>query len=163
MGATRVKKKARGNVEKSRVKSRKVDTTPEPPSPAVAAPVPQPHGGALIPGKGRGPAPGAPNAGRPPDAFRAKMRLLLAEDGIDTAREMLRGEPDKQGRVPDHDLRLRLLSKLTEIGFNERMRTAKLEAEAAAAATTGSKAQAGVQLILQGGPAGNLLPDGTAK
>lgn len=87
------------------------------------------------------------------------MRLLLADDGIEVAREILRGNPDQSGKVPDHHLRVQLLGKLTEIGFNERMRTAKLEAEATAAANTGAKAQAGVQLILQGGPAGNLKPE----
>jgi len=36
--------------------------------------IPQPHGGVLIPGAGRGPAKGAPNAGRPPSAVRAILR-----------------------------------------------------------------------------------------
>jgi len=39
------------------------------------APVVQKHGGALIPGAGRGPKRGAPNAGRPPDEIRAALRL----------------------------------------------------------------------------------------
>lgn len=42
------------------------------------APVPQPHGGALVPAAGRGPAPGAPNAGRPPSAVRALLRESFA-------------------------------------------------------------------------------------
>jgi hypothetical protein len=41
-------------------------------------PIPQPHGGALVPGGGRGPKPGAPNAGRPPSAIRALMRESFA-------------------------------------------------------------------------------------
>lgn len=40
--------------------------------------IPQPHGGVLVPGAGRGPAKGAPNAGRPPSAVRALMREALA-------------------------------------------------------------------------------------
>jgi hypothetical protein len=43
------------------------------------APIPQPHGGALVPGAGRGPKPGAPNAGRPPSAVRALLRESFAE------------------------------------------------------------------------------------
>lgn len=41
-------------------------------------PIPQPHGGALVPGAGRGPQPGAPNAGRPPAAVRALLRESFA-------------------------------------------------------------------------------------
>lgn len=37
-------------------------------------PIPQAHGGVLVPGAGRGPAKGAPNAGRPPSAVRAILR-----------------------------------------------------------------------------------------
>ena len=40
--------------------------------------VPQTHGGALVPGAGRGPAKGAPNAGRPPSAVRALLREAFA-------------------------------------------------------------------------------------
>lgn len=42
-------------------------------------PVPQPHGGALIPGQGRGPAKGAPNAGRPPNWLKEFCDDLLAD------------------------------------------------------------------------------------
>lgn len=58
--------------------------TPAPKSPRKSrdksrrAPVPQPHGGALVPGAGRGPAAGAPNAGRPPSAVRALLRESFA-------------------------------------------------------------------------------------
>ena len=45
--------------EKSRGKSRRI---------------PHPHGGVLVPGAGRGPAKGAPNAGGPPNAIRALLR-----------------------------------------------------------------------------------------
>lgn len=48
--------------------------------------VPQPHGGALIPGAGGGPQPGA---GRPPDQWKAALRALADRkevlDHIDTA------------------------------------------------------------------------------
>jgi len=51
------------SADKSRKKSRRI---------------PQPHGGVLIPGAGRGPAKGAPNAGRPPSAVRAILREAFA-------------------------------------------------------------------------------------
>ena len=140
MGAARVKKKAR---------KKTADETPVPL-------VPQPHGGALLAGGVPGNKGGS---GRPPAAFRVKMRDLLADDGVEVAREILRGNPDQSGKVPDHALRVRLLGQLTEIGFDERMRTERLRADATAAANAGPKAMAGVQLILQGGPAGNLKPD----
>ncbi len=108
------------------------------------------------PRRGRGCAKGAPNAGRPPNRVRVTFREILREEGAEAAREILKGEPDKSGRVPDHAERRNWLRELAEIGFNERLRIAKLRAEAAAEA--GTKAQAGVQLILQGGPAGNLQP-----
>ena len=41
--------------------------------------IPQPHGGALVPGAGRGPTPGAPNAGRPPSEVRAALRQAFAD------------------------------------------------------------------------------------
>lgn len=120
--------------------------------------VPQPHGGALRSGSLPGNTPGT---GRPPNAVRATFREILKNEGAIAAREVLLGEPDKQGRVPEHHERRSWLRELSEIGFNERLRTAQLRAEAAANA--GTKAQAGVQLILQGGPAGNLLPDGKGE
>lgn len=46
------------------------------PSDVSSALVPQPHGGALLPGAGGGPQPGA---GRPPSWFREEARRLLAE------------------------------------------------------------------------------------
>lgn len=52
-------------------------------------PLPQPGGGILIAGKGKGPAKGAPNAGRPPDQWKAALRALADRtevlDHIDTA------------------------------------------------------------------------------
>ncbi len=41
--------------------------------------IPQPHGGALVPGAGRGPTRGAPNAGRPPSEVRAALRQAFAD------------------------------------------------------------------------------------
>lgn len=111
------------------------------------------------PRRGHGCEKGAPNAGRPPrdpNAWRIGLRDLLSEEGITAAREMLLGHADSQGRVATHSERMRLIELLTEIAYNERVRIAQLRAEAAAQA--GTKATAGVQLILQGGPAGNLQP-----
>lgn len=170
MGAARVKKKARRHVEKSLSVDKSHDKSPSA-TPLAAASETAPlvvidalgrprFGVAADPSlRGRGPAVGAPNAGRPPNAWRAHARTILDEDGAAAAREILQGNPDQAGRVPDQALRMRLIEKLTEIGFNERMRTAKLDAEATAAANTGSKAMAGVQVILHGGPAGNERVD----
>jgi hypothetical protein len=72
-------------------------------------------------------------------------------DGIAVAREVLRGEPDKQGRVPTHADRLAWLLELSRIGLNEKVKLARIAASAA-----GATLQNGVQVILQGGPAGNL-------
>jgi hypothetical protein len=46
---------------------------------AVRPLIPQPHGGALRPGAGRGPKKGAANAGRPPSAVRAVLRESFAD------------------------------------------------------------------------------------
>lgn len=54
--------KSAENVDKSRTNTRRT--------------MPGRNGGTLLIGGGRGPAPGAPNAGRPPDAWKAKMREL---------------------------------------------------------------------------------------
>lgn len=141
---TKPKKSTRPNVDKSGDKS----GTPGP-VPMVA----QPHGGALR----RGSLPGnTPGTGRPPNAVRATFREILETEGALAAREILLGQPDHQGRVPEHAERRNWLRELAEIGFNERLRIAKVRAEAAADA--GPKAQAGVQIILQGGPAGNEQP-----
>lgn len=156
MGRARVKKKRHAavktspDVEKSAEKSATVSPLPAAPSPVVG----KPFTGVDDPRNGKGPAPGAPNAGRPPNAVRATFREILKNEGATAAKEVLLGEPDKQGRVPEHHERRNWLRELAEIGFNERLRTAKLRADASA--TAGAKAQAGVQLILQGGPAGNL-------
>jgi hypothetical protein len=40
-------------------------------------PVPQPHGGALVPGAGGGPQPGS---GRPPNEFKARCRELASSE-----------------------------------------------------------------------------------
>lgn len=116
-------------------------------------PLPQPHGGALVPGAGRGPAPGAPNAGRPRKEVRRLIIDILMNEGVAAAREVLRGEPDKAGRVPDHAQRLAWFCELSEIGLNMRVKLARIEASAA-----GATLQTGVQIILQGGPAGNEQP-----
>lgn len=69
--------------KKSRLKSRKG--------------VKQPHGGVLIPGAGRGPAKGAPNAGRPPDEFKALCReLATAENTIKAVRAILKDKKHAQ-------------------------------------------------------------------
>ena len=44
--------------------------------------VAQLHGGALIPGAGRGCKPGAANAGRPPDEWREALRGLASREDV---------------------------------------------------------------------------------
>jgi len=81
--------------EKSRGKSRRI---------------PQPHGGVLVPGAGRGPARGAPNAGRPPSAVRALLREAFA-DRISLASEIA----DDPSLAPSE--RLRALDLLGRYGL----------------------------------------------
>lgn len=50
--------------------------------------VPQPHGGALLPGAGGGPQPGA---GRPPDAIRARLREIAQGKGLPFLDALLEG------------------------------------------------------------------------
>lgn len=52
------------------------------------APVPQPHGGALIPGAGGGRQPGA---GRPRDELREQFRDVLSSGGVDLVRSVIQG------------------------------------------------------------------------
>lgn len=85
--------------------------------------------------------------------IRRQIRDILLREGLDAAREVLRGEPDKAGRVPDHAQRLEWLLALHEIGFNEKIKIARIEASAA-----GATQQNGMQVILHGGPLGNLQP-----
>jgi hypothetical protein len=52
---------------------------PEKPKKPRRAPVPQPHGGALVPGAGGGPQPGA---GRPADEFKRMCRELASSKEV---------------------------------------------------------------------------------
>lgn len=44
--------------------------------------MPQPHGGKLVAGAGRGPAKGAPNAGRPRDEWKARLQAMASSDAV---------------------------------------------------------------------------------
>lgn len=57
-------------------------------------PVPQPHGGALIPGAGGGPQPGA---GRPPKKFAAFMRSLRDDPNVQDAIEKAAKDTESRG------------------------------------------------------------------
>lgn len=74
-------------------------------------------------------------------------------EGVAAARDVLAGRPDAAGRYPTHAERLAWFLELSEIGLNTKLKLAKIEAQAAAAAV---QLPGGMQLILQGGPAGNL-------
>ena len=56
--------------------------------PSVKPSVPQPHGGALVPGAGGGPQPGA---GRPPNELRSSMRAIL-DKGLPYLEEFVVGD-----------------------------------------------------------------------
>ena len=45
-------------------------------------PLPGANGGTLIAGAGNGPAKGAPNAGRPPDEWRERLRAMASRDEV---------------------------------------------------------------------------------
>lgn len=49
---------------------------------ARGTPIPGRHGGTLIAGAGRGPKKGAPNAGRPTDEWKAKLRAMASRDEV---------------------------------------------------------------------------------
>jgi hypothetical protein len=54
-------------------------------------PIPQPHGGAIIPGAGGGPQPGA---GRPTDEFKAMCRELVTRDATWKAVQAILKDPE---------------------------------------------------------------------
>jgi hypothetical protein len=71
----------------------------------------QPNGGFLVVGAGRGPAKGAPNAGRPPDEWKAALRAMASRDEVMAHVEsvLLAG--------PDHPFFDRALQYVTEHGY----------------------------------------------
>ena len=74
-------------------------------------PIPGKHGGTLIAGAGRGPKKGAPNAGRPPDEWKAKLRAMASRDEVMAHVEtvLLAG--------PDHPFFDRALQYVTDHGY----------------------------------------------
>lgn len=79
------------------------------------------------PRRGRGPQKGAPNAGRPPDEFRALMRELASSpEAIDRLRDILSGYleyEDAEGRmvrIPvDNDTFLKAHAHATDRGYGK--------------------------------------------
>lgn len=61
---------------KSRPKSRTPKGVPR------GTEMPQPHGGKLVAGAGKGPARGAPNAGRPRDEWKARLQAMASQDAV---------------------------------------------------------------------------------
>jgi hypothetical protein len=84
-------------------------------------------GGAADPRAGRGPKKGAPNAGRPPDEFKAMMRQLASKDEtIARLRDILSGaipmerEDGSTVDVPvDSDTYLKALAFVTDRGYGK--------------------------------------------
>jgi len=65
----------------------------------------------LIPGKGRGPAKGAPNAGRPPDEWRERLRAMASRD------EVLEHVNNVLTAGPEHPYFDRALQYVTDHGY----------------------------------------------
>lgn len=65
----------------------------------------------LIPGKGRGPAKGQPNAGRPPDEWRERLRAMASRD------EVLNHVSEVLLAGPDHPYFDRALQYATDHGY----------------------------------------------
>jgi hypothetical protein len=93
------------------------------PSAKTSALVPQPHGGALLPGAGGGPQPGG---GRPPSWFREEARRLLLEKPTVNGKRRTRLE--FAARVLDGDFpeatvadRLKAWKELVAIGVPNRV------------------------------------------
>jgi hypothetical protein len=142
----------------ARTKARKPKTVPAvAPTPQPSAqpsakprrdPVPQPHGGALVPGAGGGRENGL-LGGRPRDTTRALFRKLLRDELAPAAVAVVKNSK----KVGDH---FEALERFAAIGFNERLRLAQLDAQtrvnAAAASQSGSSAQ--VQVHVGGPPTG---------
>jgi hypothetical protein len=144
--------------KKKRVRAKKVpgksgakSGLPMPLAAADGAPlVPQPHGGALKAGGDHA------RPGRPRDETRALVRQLLRDKVLPRAVEVI-------GASTDGDLHLRAIEKLTEVGFNEKIRVAQTQAagRAAAAAASKSGSSASVEVHVSGGPTGVERATGT--
>lgn len=75
-------------------------------------PTVQPHGGALIPGAGRGPKKGAANAGRPRDEWKSALAALVSSDEVLThVRDVLAD--------PTHPQWMRAMEFASERGFGK--------------------------------------------
>lgn len=73
-------------------------------------PVPQPHGGALVPGAGGGPQPGS---GRPPDQWKAALRALAdRQEVLDHIQRSL-------DAGPEHPFFPRALDYVTDHGYGK--------------------------------------------
>lgn len=147
------RKPARTPAEKSASKSASDVTPAVRPERAAGRGSGRPFQGKDDPRNGRGPAPGTPNVGRPRKEVRLLYRDVMVREGIEAARAILLGEPDRSGNVPTFDQRLAWFREIAALGFNTKLELAKIEAAAGAA-----NLQNGVQIIMQGAPAGNLQP-----
>jgi len=69
------------------------------------------NGGTLVAGAGRGPKPGAPNAGRPPNEWKAKLQAMASRDEVLAHVEavLLQG--------PEHPFFKDALNYVTEHGY----------------------------------------------
>lgn len=65
----------------------------------------------LIPGKGRGPKPGAPNAGRPRDEWKARLQAMASRD------EVLAHVEEVLLDGPGHPFFARALEYVTDHGY----------------------------------------------
>ncbi len=91
----------------------------------------------LIPGKGRGPKPGAPNAGRPPDEWKAKLREMASRD------EVLAHVNSVLLQGPEHPFFDKALQYVTDHGYGK--------AASSVDVTSGGEKLAPSQTIVIGG------------
>jgi hypothetical protein len=119
-------------------------------APDGTAMVAQPHGGALKEGGDHA------RPGRPRNEVRELAAQLLKDKLLPRAVEVI-------GASTDGDLHLRAIEKLTEVGFNEKIRVAQTQAagRAAAAAASKSGSSASVEVHVSGGPTGVERATGT--
>jgi hypothetical protein len=76
--------------------------------------------------RGRGPAKGAPNAGRPPDEFKAFMRSLVSRDEVSEALGRVLGNPN-------HPQYVQAYKMAAEFGYGRASQAVQLTGENGAA------------------------------
>lgn len=79
----------------------------------------RPFTGKDDPRNGRGPAPGAPNAGRPPDKFKQEMQRMASRDETLERLDQLTGKRRKGTAGVTDDLFLRAFKEVADRGYGK--------------------------------------------